>query len=129
MKTSQYIAGLIGPLFMAVAAFMVIRRDAFAQFAKAAMADRPLIFLAGVLLLVAGVAIVQAHNLWVRDWRVVVTILGWLAIAGGLMRIFVPEFATAIVEQIDPNHPAVTITAAIYFAFGAFLAGKAYGLF
>ena len=25
-----------------------------------------------------GLAIVNAHNLWMRDWRVIVTILGWL---------------------------------------------------
>ena len=29
MTTSQFIAGLIGPLFMAIAAFMVVRRDTF----------------------------------------------------------------------------------------------------
>lgn len=128
MSTSQFIAGLIGPLFMAIAAFMAIRRDAFAEFAKAAANDRPLIFLAGVLLLMAGLAIIQTHNLWVGDWRVIVTILGWLTFLGGLLRIFIPEFARSITDHIKPDHPAVMITAAVYFAFGAFLAGKAYDL-
>jgi hypothetical protein len=33
-----------------------------------------------VLALLAGLAVVNAHNLWVLDWRLIVTILGWLLI-------------------------------------------------
>ncbi len=128
MTTSQYIAGLIGPVFCAIAAFMVIRRDAFADFARAAVSDRPLIFLAGILLLVAGLAIVHAHNLWVGDWRVIVTLLGWLAILGGLVRMFAPEYAEEVTDYVQVGSPAVKVTAAFYFALGAFLTAKAYAL-
>ena len=128
MTTSQFIAGLIGPLFMAIAAFMVIRRDSFQEFAKAAAYDRPLIFLAGGILLVSGLAIVQVHNLWVSDWRVIITLLGWLCVLGGLIRIFSPEFARSIVDEIKPGHPAIVITGAAYFALGAFLTAKAHGI-
>lgn len=129
MNSSHYIAGLIGPVLMAIAAFMVLRRNAFAEFAKQAVGNKPLILLAGVLLLIAGSAILQSHNLWTGDWRVVVTLLGWLAIIGGLVRILVPDFATGIVDHIKPDHPAVLVTAGIYFALGAFLFGKAHALF
>jgi len=128
MTTSQFIAGLIGPLFMAIAAFMVVRRDTFLEFAKAAATDRPLIFFAGAILLVSGLAIVQAHNLWVADWRVIITLIGWLGVLGGIVRIFSPEFAQSIVEKIKPDHPAVLITAAVYFALGAFLTAKAHAV-
>jgi hypothetical protein len=43
---------------------------------KEFIGSRALIFIAGVLALLAGLAIVNAHNLWVPDWRVVVTVLG-----------------------------------------------------
>lgn len=128
MSTSQFIAGLIGPVFMAIAAFMVLRRDTFAEFAKAAVNDRPAIFLAGVLLLIAGVAIVQTHNLWTGDWRVLITILGWLGVLGGLGRIFAPDFAKPVLDYIKPDNPAVTVTAVLYFAFGAYLTAKAHAL-
>ncbi len=126
MSTSQFIAGMIGPVFMAIAAFMVIRRDAFGEFARAAVSDRPVIFLAGVLLLIAGVAIVQAHNLWTDDWRVIITLLGWLGVLGGVGRIFFPDFAKPIVDYIKSDNPAVIVTAVLYFAFGAYLLAKAH---
>ncbi len=128
MTTSQFIAGLIGPLFLAIAAFMVIRRRTFLEFAKAAARDKPLIFFAGAVLLVSSLAIVQTHNLWVADWRVIITLFGWLGVLGGIVRIFSPEFAQSIVEKIKPDHPAVLITAAFYFALGALLTANAHAV-
>jgi len=40
------------------------------------------------LIFVAGLAIVRAHNHWVLDWTVLVTLSGWFALALGLFRMF-----------------------------------------
>ena len=37
-----------------------------------------LFYLSGLLSLLAGLAIVNLHNTWCTDWRVIVTVLGWL---------------------------------------------------
>jgi len=39
-------------------------------------------------MLVAGLAIVRAHNHWVRDWTVLVTLSGWFFLLLGLFRMF-----------------------------------------
>jgi hypothetical protein len=49
--------------------------------------SRPLIFIAGILTLVAGLAVINSHNLWVADWPVLITIIGWLAAIVGALRI------------------------------------------
>jgi hypothetical protein len=54
------------------------------------MADPALSILVGILTLLAGLAIVNAHNLWVSDWRVIITILGWLAIIRGVLSLLFP---------------------------------------
>jgi uncharacterized membrane protein YoaK (UPF0700 family) len=43
--------------------------------------ERALIFLSGVPLFVAGVAIVRVHNIWAGGWPVLVTLLGWLILS------------------------------------------------
>jgi hypothetical protein len=48
----------------------------------------PVVYLSGVLMFVAGLAIVRAHNHWARDWTVLVTLSGWFALALGLVRMF-----------------------------------------
>lgn len=40
---------------------------------------------------VAGLATVRAHNVWTRSWPVAVTLLGWLAVVVGLLRMFFPS--------------------------------------
>ena len=37
-----------------------------------------LIYLAGIITLTAGLAIVLTHNVWAADWRILITVLGWL---------------------------------------------------
>ena len=49
--------------------------------------SRALIYLSGLLTMTAGLAIVLAHNVWARDWPVLITVLGWLATIGGAVRI------------------------------------------
>lgn len=48
----------------------------------------PVVYLSGVLMVVAGLAIVRVHNLWRRDWTVLVTLSGWFLLVLGLVRMF-----------------------------------------
>jgi len=48
----------------------------------------PVIYLSGVLMFVAGLAVVRAHNVWARNWTVLITLSGWFFIALGLVRMF-----------------------------------------
>ena len=48
----------------------------------------PVVYLSGVLMFVAGLAIVRAHNIWVRNWAVLVTFSGWSFLLLGLVRMF-----------------------------------------
>jgi hypothetical protein len=37
-----------------------------------------------VTVFAAGLAIARAHNLWTRDWRVLVALVGWLGMLAGV---------------------------------------------
>src|SRR5260370_2755919 len=80
MTTSKTIAGLIGPMLVAIAAGMLLNIGSFPKLAEQVSRDPALIFVSGILLFVAGLAIVRAHNRWTKQLPVLVTILGWLAI-------------------------------------------------
>jgi hypothetical protein len=49
------------------------------------------IYLNGSILFVAGLAIVQNHNIWKVSWVVLITLLGWGSMALGIMRMGAPE--------------------------------------
>ena len=90
MATSKMIAGLIGPTLLAMAVGLLLNLGSFPAMIAAISRDPVLILISGILLFVAGLAIVRAHNIWTGGWPVLVTIVGWLAILGGLVRILFP---------------------------------------
>lgn len=84
MANSKQIAGLAGPAMIAmlVSEFPLVQPHLYdAQIP-------PVVYLSGTLMFVAGLAIVRAHNIWVRNWTVLVTLTGWFALALGLLRMF-----------------------------------------
>ena len=90
MTTSKTIAGLIGPTLVAIAAGMLLNIGSLPTLAEQVSRDPALIFVSGILLFVAGLAIVRVHNRWTNGWPVLVTVLGWLAVLGGLARMLFP---------------------------------------
>jgi hypothetical protein len=57
MTTSKTIAGLIGPTLVALAAGMLLNIGSFPALAEQVSRDSALIFVSGILLFVAGLAI------------------------------------------------------------------------
>jgi uncharacterized protein YjeT (DUF2065 family) len=127
MTQSKLIAGLIGPVMVAMGVAVLLNRNFFPALMGQMARDVGLIFLSGVLLLLAGIAIVRVHNVWTGGWRIIVTVLGWLAIVSGLVRMFFPQFAAPIVESLGRNATALILAGLVVLALGAFLSYKAYG--
>ncbi len=49
-----------------------------------------LTYLNGMILFVAGMAIIRFHSRWRPLWTLSITVVGWLLVAGGLFRLFMP---------------------------------------
>lgn len=84
MTTSKQIAGLLGPTMIA----MLVSEFPLVQPHLYDTQIPPVVYLSGTLMFVAGLAIVRAHNRWVRDWTVLVTLSGWFLLLLGLFRMF-----------------------------------------
>jgi hypothetical protein len=82
----------------------------------------PLVYLSGVMLFITGISIVRSHNIWVAGWQTSVTIIGWLAILLGLIRMFFPHLYKA---QFNNNNVAL-ITEVVLILLGIYLTYKAY---
>lgn len=64
MATTKMIAGLMGQTLLAIGIAMLVNAGHFPEMAKQIGNDQGLIFVSGILLLVAGLAIVRVHNVW-----------------------------------------------------------------
>jgi hypothetical protein len=121
MPTSVFLAKLIGPLFIAVGIGLVMNAPVYRKLAEEFLRSHALIYLSGLLTMSAGVAVVLTHNVWTSDWRIVITLLGWLAAIGGAMRIMVPQQSERIGRWFTAHSASLTAAAVVWLAIGAVL--------
>jgi uncharacterized membrane protein YoaK (UPF0700 family) len=121
MPTSLFLAKLIGPLFLAVGVGLIANAAVYRKFAEEALASLALIYLTGLLTMTAGLAIVLSHNVWAADWRVLITLLGWIAVIGGAVRIVMPQGTQKFGRRFLKHPQGMIIAAAIWLAIGAVL--------
>ena len=126
MDRSLFLARLIGPTFVAIALGMLINLSIYESMIAEALHTGILFYLSGLLSLLAGLAIVNLHNTWCTDWRVILTVLGWLMTIGGIIRIVVPQIAVAIGSNIYGGRAPTIAVALIVGTLGAFLSLKGY---
>jgi hypothetical protein len=126
MTLSKTIAGLIGPTLMAIAASLLLNLGTIPALVEQASHDPALIYVSGIFMFVAGLAIVRAHNRWTLGWTVLVTIFGWLALVGGLGRMVFSNQLGQLAAGAVKNTSVLPIAAVVLLALGAFLSFKAY---
>ncbi|MGD9924085.1 MAG: hypothetical protein AB7V13_21985 [Pseudorhodoplanes sp.] len=126
MQTSLYLAKLIGPTLIVIGLGMLINRDGYRDMAREFLGSRALIYLAGLFAFIPGLAMVLAHNIWVADWRVVITLLGWLAVIGGAFRILFPQEVTRIGTRMIANPNTMLIGGIAVLILGAILSFYGY---
>ncbi|WP_296815375.1 hypothetical protein [Brevundimonas sp.] len=126
MDRSRFLAGLIGPTLAAVALSLLINPTLVPEMTDVIQRDFALILIAGVLALLAGLAIVMTHNVW-KGWPGIITAFGWLAILGGLGRILFPaQIARLAAGMVRDASPAVMILAVVLLLLGLFLSFQAF---
>jgi len=126
MTNSKTIAGLIGPTLMAIAASLLLNLGTMPALVEQASHDPALIYMSGILIFVAGLAIVRAHNRWTLGWTVLVTIVGWLALFSGIGRMMFSTQFGQLAGGAVKNTSVLPIMAVVLLALGAFLSFKAY---
>jgi len=112
MQTSIFLAKLIGPIMVIVAAGVLLNRQSVDALAREILGSPALLFLLGFLDFAGGLAIVLVHNVWVADWRIIITLLGWLLMVRGAVRILIPDQVKPFGARMLRNANAVTGTLA-----------------
>ena len=90
MQTSRFLARLIGPVVAVVALGILVNPSGTMALMSQMISDPGLIYFAVILELLGGVALLLVHNVWVADWRVLITLIGWAAVIEATAWILAP---------------------------------------
>ena len=121
MQTSLFIAKLLGPMLLVVGVALLTRLEAFRALLREFIASGVLLYLAGFLGLLAGLALLLTHNVWALDWRVLITLIGWASIVRAVVTIFWPQWIVSIGAKLIEFRAAFAAAAAADLVIGAIL--------
>lgn len=57
------------------------------------MRDQKFAILAAFLAIIVGLINILLHNVWEADWRLIITVIGWIALLIGLLLLSFPKWA------------------------------------
>src|SRR5262245_50900421 len=120
-RISLFLARLIGPIFVVVAIGVLTNGAAYRSVSAELARSTALIYLSGLLAMTAGVAILLHHNVWTADWRVLITLFGWIAALGGAQRIIWPQGTEGAVRWSADNPTIIIVAGIIWLIIGAVL--------
>jgi hypothetical protein len=66
--------------------------------------SKGLLWITGFITFVMGTVIVALYNVWSADWRVLVTLLGWLTVIKGAFIMLFPSSMTVFYRRFLSDH-------------------------
>jgi hypothetical protein len=120
-RVSIFLARLIGPIFVVVAIGVLANGAVYRGLSQEFARSPALIYLSGLFAMAAGVAVLLNHNVWAADWRVLITLFGWLAAIGGAQRIIWPQATEAAVRWFLTNPTSLVVAGIIWLLIGGVL--------
>ena len=116
MDVSIFFARLWGSYFVIFGSLFIITRQLGRTIE---MTDnKAFVISTGYITLLMGLVTVILHNLWVADWRVFITVLGWSTVIKGITKIGFPEH---IHKQAQRFKKKQWLSAAVTILMGVFL--------
>ena len=124
--TSYILARFFGLFFLVMALMVLIRRNQntyFDQFVE----SKEYIFITGLMTLILGAIIVALDNTWAFDWRMLITILGWITFLKGAMMLIIPEFSVSIWKNLSAKPWLLLISGVVFLIIGIYLTWIGFG--
>ena len=61
------------------------------------------------------------HNVWVANWPVLITLLGWLCVVSGVIRLLAPPKLLDVGRRLHAQPNVLTVSASVWVGVGAVL--------
>lgn len=120
MDISVFLSKAFGLYLLIVGTGMLINPKIKLMF-EDIMNDPPLVYVTDFIGLILGILMITIHNVWEADWRLIITLIGWLMLIRGTVRIVFPQLGNEIILKWVQCSAAYYTTIVIMLAAGAIL--------
>ncbi|MEN6385430.1 MAG: hypothetical protein ABFD79_09540 [Phycisphaerales bacterium] len=117
--TDAQIFQLIGIVYISVAIGIFTAREFYNKVASEFLNNPPVYYIGGLIAIVAGFLLVSFHNIWVKDWALIITIIGWIALLKGILLIALPKAMITFSRRFIGMTNIITVWAVVALILGA----------
>lgn len=126
MEISILIAKILSIIYLSLVVGLLFYPSYYRGAFHKLLGNTTYLFLGGWVATTVGVIMVQYHNIWVNDWRSLVTVVAWLVLIKGILLLAFPPFVNAFEPWFRPRSlrnillPMIFILGFIFGWFGFF---------
>lgn len=126
MELSILIAKITAVIYLSAALGAIFSANHYRRVIDDLFNNAGLTYLAGFTAVIIGFLIVTYHNIWEKDWTILITILGWLALTKGVLIIAFPEFVRSYSKPVFAGRglkifPYIAILIGLLFGYFGFV--------
>lgn len=121
MELSLFLAKIIGLFLVIVAGALLLNRKNV-NLLFSIYRNPESVFLTGVLDTFIGLSLVFTHNIWVMNFQVIITLVGWILLLRGAGRMLFPQKVVRMLEKYKKMQSLITLMLVMVLIIGAYLA-------
>jgi len=92
MEWSLFIARTFGIIYLSIGIGLLLFKETYLLSLRKVLDQPGYALLGGFLAVFLGMAILTVHNLWVPNWQVLITAIGWIALIKGMLLLIFPGY-------------------------------------
>lgn len=94
--TDAQIFQLIGIAYLVIGIGLFTSREYYKKIVAGFTESPAALYIGGLAALFIGFLLVTFHNDWVKGWPVIITIIGWISLAKGILILAMPQLSMKI---------------------------------
>lgn len=95
---SMLLAQVVGPLMALIGLGVLFNPTTFSLMMEEMNSGKQylVLFVTGMITTILGLLVVLSHNVWVWDWSLLITLLGWATLIKGAVMLLFPKASMSI---------------------------------
>lgn len=104
--------------YVAIGIGMLINPDIYKKLFEDFIDNGTALYFGGIMALVIGYLLVTFHNTWTKDFSVIITVLGWIALLKGILILVRPKAMIALTKAIIKKESTLKIMSVFVIIVG-----------
>jgi len=95
LDISIFLAKVFGIYFIVAGLMHALRHDVMRSVINDYFDNNAVVLLGGAISLILGILLIVSHSIWELNWKIVITLMGYMTFFKGIMHWFFPSKAAA----------------------------------